>query len=151
MTTRGQPLQQKARFAIESGGLQVAEFVKCSEIKWTAATVSQHSGGSMIPHKEPGKLTFDPITLERSLGHGRELYDRAEKVKAARQAGSSLDDLREDYELIDFNLDGSEARRIAIYNGFITSYSFGDRDNEADEFANETVIIDHDFSELVED
>lgn len=151
MSTRGQPLQQKARFTLESGGLEVAEFVKCSEIKWTAALVAQRSGGSRIPHKETGNLTFDPITLERSLGHGRELYDRAEKVKAAREAGSALDDIKDDYELVDYHLDGSEARRIAIYGGLITSYSFGDRDNEADEFANETIILEHDYSELVED
>ncbi|NIO74659.1 MAG: phage tail protein [Armatimonadetes bacterium] len=146
------PLQHKDTFTVEIDGITVAEFRMCSEIKATAATLSQRSGGTRRSHKEPGAITDEPITLTRSHGHGRELYDWwLQTMDYRKGVGVPLSQLKKDLDIVDWHIDGTEARRWHVHGAFISSYSAGDRDNNADEFADEIVILEHDGAELVTD
>ncbi len=46
-------------------GVGSAGFAKCSELSAEVAKVEYHEGGSLIPFKSPGRLTFSDVTLER--------------------------------------------------------------------------------------
>jgi hypothetical protein len=55
------------RFLIPPG------FQKASELSVEVANVQYFEGGSLIPNKSPGRLTFSDVTLERGATQDRDL------------------------------------------------------------------------------
>jgi len=45
----------------------------CSELSVEAANVQYFEGGSLIPNKSPGQLTFADVTLKRGATQDRDL------------------------------------------------------------------------------
>lgn len=52
---------------IGHGGLQ-----KCSELSVEVANVQYFEGGSLIPNKSPGRMTFADVSLERGATQDRD-------------------------------------------------------------------------------
>jgi hypothetical protein len=79
MTVLGQPrvFHKKFKFRVECNGIGglangVAGFRSCSELSHEIAKVEYSEGGTLIPNKSPGRVTFSDITLERGATQDRD-------------------------------------------------------------------------------
>jgi len=77
MTVIGNPrsFHKKFKFIVEIDDVGHAGFQKCSELSVEVANVRYFEGGSLIPNKSPGRLTFSDVTLERGATEDRDLFD----------------------------------------------------------------------------
>ena len=77
MTVIGNPrsFHKKFKFVVEIDDVGHAGFQKASELSVEVANVQYFEGGSLIPNKSPGRLTFSDVTLERGATQDRDLFD----------------------------------------------------------------------------
>ena len=77
MAVIGNPrsFHKKFKFIVEIDDIGHAGFQKCSELSVEVANVQYFEGGSLIPNKSPGRLTFADVTLERGATQDRDLFD----------------------------------------------------------------------------
>ena len=54
---------KKFKFLVEADDVSHSGFQKCSELSVEVAKVEYFEGGSLIPNKSPGRLTFADVTL----------------------------------------------------------------------------------------
>ena len=87
--SRSQALLHERRVEIDDVGH--AGFQKCSELSVEVANVQYFEGGSLIPNKSPGRLTFADVTLERGATQDRNLFDWLQDV-AVTSSGFGLVD-----------------------------------------------------------
>ncbi|MEO1336864.1 MAG: phage tail protein, partial [Myxococcota bacterium] len=59
------------KFIVDIDDIAHAGFQKCSELSVEIANVQYYEGGSLIPNKSPGRLTFADVTLERGATKDR--------------------------------------------------------------------------------
>jgi len=60
---------------VEIDDIGHAGFQKASKLSVEVANVRYLEGGSLIPSKSPGRLTFSDVTLERDASQDRDLFD----------------------------------------------------------------------------
>src|SRR5574339_424212 len=80
---------KKFKFIVEIDQIASAGFQKCSELSVEVANVQYFEGGSLIPNKSPGRLTFTDVTLERGATQDRDLFTWFEDV-ASTSSGLGL-------------------------------------------------------------
>ena len=142
---------KKFKFVIEEAGLAVAAFQKASELSVEAAKVEYFEGGSLIPDKSPGRLTFTDVTLERGVTIDRDLYDWfLDVANAAADTGLNEPDFKRTLDIVQQDRLGNELRRWRLVNAWPMKFTAGDWDNEADENVIEQVTLTYDYFELVQ-
>lgn len=141
----------KFKFRIEIDGVTYAGFQKCSELSVEAAKIEHFEGGSLIPDKSPGRLTFPDITLERGQTDDRELYNWFESVARAVAGfgGAGLIDplYKRNLDIVQLDRDDSVLERWAITNAWPTKFSAGDWDNTSDDKQMVSVTLAYDYFE----
>jgi len=66
---------KKFKYIVEIDSVGSSGFQKCSELSVEVAKVEYYEGGSLIPNKSPGRLTFADVTLERGATSDEDLFD----------------------------------------------------------------------------
>ena len=149
------------------GGGVTALFQTCSEIAAEVATVEHQEGGSIYNFKEPGRVTFPDVTLERGFAGGAKgeaLHAWFAATVASTAAGlfdGSIFPLNDGFQLdvtiLQYNrgliptLDDSVINpnalleKIILHNAWVKRYSAGDWDNAADEVRIEQVVLAYEF------
>jgi phage tail-like protein len=141
---------RKHSFVLEVEGLGRVGFAKASELSVEVAKVEHWEGGSVIPTKVPGRLTFSDLTLERGATTDRSLYDWLSEVVSISAGFIGLSDpaYKRSLDLVQLDRDGMTIRRWSIYNAWPTKFVAGDWDNTADEVLIESVTLTYDYFEL---
>ena len=140
---------KKFKFIVEIDGVASAGFQKCSELSVEVANVQYYEGGSLIPNKSPGRLTFADVTLERGATSDKDLFDWLTQVAdAAANAGLNEPEFKRNLDIVQQDRDGSTLRRWSLTGAWPVKFVAGDWDNEADENVIETVTLTYDFFEL---
>jgi phage tail-like protein len=151
MTVIGTPrtFHKRFKFVVQVDGLVSAGFQKCSELSAEIANVEYYEGGSLIPNKSPGRLTFSDVTLERGATEDHELFDWFEDV-AVTSSGLGLTDVdyKRNLDIVQQDRDGTTLRRWTLTRAWPTKFVAGEWDNEADENVIESVTLTYDFFEL---
>ena len=81
---------QQFRFTIDFDGIGSARYEKGSELVCEIGEAVYWEGGSLVPEKLPGRLTFPNITLTRGASNDFDLYDWARSTaNASSGRGSS--------------------------------------------------------------
>ena len=132
-------------------------FQKCSELAYEIAKIEYWEGGSTIPWKVPGRVTFADITLERGACTSREFYDWAISVANAsvgrfptRGAGTNTPGYLDNLEIKQLDRDGTTVLRTwALFNAWVQKFVAGEWDNTADEVVIESMTLTYDWFELV--
>lgn len=133
-------------FIVEIDGVERAAFKSCSDFAAIAETVEYREGGVRHPHKSPGLVTFEPITLERGVAEGddtdllnwfKSTYD------AASATGQNAPTLYRTVSIAQLDMDGSIKRRITLYNAFCKEFRLNGWDNDANEVSMESVVIEY--------
>jgi hypothetical protein len=124
MAVIGNPrtFHKKFKFIVEIDGVAHAGFQKCSELSVEIANVQYSEGGSLIPNKSPGRLTFADVTLEPEF--------------------------KRNLDIVQQDRDGSTLRRWSLTGAWPVKFVAGEWDNEADENVIESVTLTFDFFEL---
>ena len=151
MSVIGTPrtFHKKFKFVVEIDGVASAGFQKCSELSVEVANVQYFEGGSLIPNKSPGRLTFADVTLERGATMDRDLHDwLAQVADAAANTGLNEPDFKRNLDIVQQDRDGSTLRRWRLNNAWPVKFVAGEWDNEADENVIESVTLTFDFFEL---
>ena len=151
MTVIGNPrsFHKKFKFIVEIDGVASAGFQKCSELSVEVANVQYFEGGSLIPNKSPGRLTFADVTLERGATMDRDLFTWLEMVAvAAANAGLNEPAFKRNLDIVQQDRDGSTLRRWSLTGAWPVKFVAGEWDNEADENVIESVTLTYDFFEL---
>lgn len=142
---------KKFKFVVEIDGVAVAAFQKCSELSVEIAKVEYFEGGSLIPDKSPGRLTFTDVTLERGATQDRDLLDWFSQVAdAAANSGLVDPEYKRMVDIVQQDRDGTTLRRWRLTNAWPTKFVAGEWDNDADENAIEMATLTYDFFELVQ-
>src|SRR5512145_3080631 len=109
MTIVGNPrsFHKKFKFIIEIDGVASAGFQKCSELSVEVAKVEYYEGGSLIPNKSPGRLTFADVTLERGATSDEDLFDWFADVADASSGLGLIDpDYKRNLDIVQQDRDG---------------------------------------------
>ena len=142
---------KKFKFIVEIDGIGSSAFQKCSELSVECAKVEYWEGGSLIPNKSPGRLTFADVTLERGATQDRDLFDWFQDV-AITSSGLGLTDVgyKRNLDIVQQDRDGTTLRRWTLSRAWPVKFVAGDWDNESDENVIESVTLSFDFFELVQ-
>ena len=142
---------KKFKFVAEIDDIGHAGFQKCSELSVEVANVQYFEGGSLIPNKSPGRLTFADVTLERGATQDRDLFDWFQDV-AITSSGLGLADVnyKRNLDIVQQDRDGTTLRRWTLSRAWPVKFVAGDWDNESDENVIESVTLTYDFFELVQ-
>ena len=135
-------------FVVESD-LANAGFQKCSELSVEVSNIEYYEGGSLVPHKSPGRLKFADITLERGATKDHDLFDWMQQVAdAAANAGLAEPRFKRNVDIVQQDRDGSTLRRWSIAGAWPVKFVAGAWDNEADENVIESVTLTYDYFTL---
>ena len=143
------PLQQ-ARFIVRveerPGVSMLARFKSISELSVEVAKSEIWQGGSMIPFKQPARLTFADITLERGATNDAELFNWLALTTAPTP---SIGGIGEAFKRsVDIVMQDRSHRTVAAWrlvNAWPVGYKPGEWDNESDDFQMESVTLTYDF------
>jgi len=156
---RGQrELHPKHQFLVRVDNGWSAAFQKCSELSLEIAKIEYYEGGSVIPWKAPGRVSFPDITLERGASTSKKFYEWCLSVANAsvgayptRGAGIFTPTYMKDLKVIQLDRDGQEfnAPRVwRVRNAWPVKFVAGDWDNTADDVVIETLTLTFDYFEL---
>jgi phage tail-like protein len=151
MAVIGKPrsFHKKFKFIVEIDGVGHAGFQKCSQLSVEVANVQYFEGGTLIPNKSPGRLTFADVTLERGATQDKDLFDWFQDV-ANTASGLGLNDVeyKRNLDIVQQDRDGTTLRRWSLTGAWPVKFVAGDWDNEADENVIESVTLTYDSFKL---
>lgn len=139
----------KFKFLVEIDNITYAGFSKCSELSVEAAKIEHYEGGSLIPDKSPGRLSFSDVTLERGATSDLELYSWFEEVADA-SAGiggvGRIDPLyKRTLDIVQLDRNDAILQRWTLVNAWPTKFVAGEWDNGSDEKVITSVTLAYDF------
>ncbi|MCG8419628.1 MAG: phage tail protein [Proteobacteria bacterium] len=142
---------KKFKFLVEIDDIGHAGFQKCSELSVEVANIQYFEGGSLIPNKSPGRLTFSDVTLERGATQDYDLFTWFQDV-ALTSSGLGLVGVsfKRNVDLVQQDRDGTTLRRWSLTGAWPVKFVAGDWDNEADENVIESVTLTYDFFQLIQ-
>lgn len=139
---QGQHRQLFGRFKFRvddtSSGLTSAAFQTASGLKYNIAKIEYWEGGALAAFKEPGRVTFDDLVLERGVSYDRGFYEWVKEVvdilKYAPGGGGTLSPLFKRNLLVkQMERDNSVVLYYDVRDAFPIEWTPGDFDNTADE------------------
>jgi phage tail-like protein len=153
MPTVGTPrsFHKKFKFIVQIDGFGSSGFQKCSELSMEIAKVEYFEGGSLIPNKSPGRVTFSDVTLDRGATKDKDMYEWARATtNVASNTGLVDDRYKRTLDIVQQDRDGRTLRRWRLLNAWPVKFNAGDWDNEADENVIESMTLTYDSFQLVQ-
>lgn len=139
---RPRTFHHKFRFNVEIDGLGSAAFASCSELQAEITETSYSEGGSVVPYKEPARMNFPDLTLERAATQDRDLYNWFESVSNAALNGGLRSPLfKRNGSIVQYDRDQRAVRRWGLYECWPKKFTAGAWDNNSDDFTMEQVVL----------
>lgn len=140
---------KKFKFVIEIDSVASSGFQKCSELSSEVAKVEYSEGGTLIPDKSPGRVSFPDVTLERGATKDEDLFKWYKDVaNIAANAGLVDAKYKRNLDIVQQDRDGKTLRRWRLFNAWPCAFKAGEWDNEADENVIESVTLTYDYFDL---
>jgi len=148
-------LHEKHKFLVEiiGGRVASASFAKCSELSVAAAKIEYWEGGSDIPQKTAGRLTYKDVTLERGTSSSLDFANWFKMVSDARQGiasstgfgrGEVLPIFKANATILQLDRDNTTMREWSLEGAFPLEYVAGEWDNETDAVVIEKLTLTYD-------
>jgi phage tail-like protein len=144
MTILGNPVDHhhRYRFIVEIDDFARAAFTKCSALEAEVAKIEIWEGGALTAKKEPGRVTFSDVTLERGVTDDLDCYDWfKDVVQAWNDTGRVSPDYLRNADIVAQNRAGEELARWTLEEAWPTKFVAGEWDNEADEATVEMLTL----------
>lgn len=154
MGIQAQPRKLFGRFKFNvldlNRGLVTSAFRTASGLKFNIAKIEYWEGGSLISFKEPGRVTFDDLTLERGVFWQRDFYDWVLQVvnliKYAPGGGGDVDDsYKRSLNVQQLDRNNKPAIGYPVKRAFPISWAPGDFDNSVDEVSVESLVLTYEY------
>jgi phage tail-like protein len=146
---KSRSFHKKYKFIIEIDDFGSSQWQKCSELSAEIAKIEQWEGGSLIPNKSPGRVTFSDITIERGATSDKDLYTWFKLVADAVKNSGEVDDAyKKNLDVVQQSRNGKSLRRWEVAGAWMTKFSAGDWDNTVDENVMESGTLTYDTFEL---
>ncbi len=151
----------KYNFEVYVMGVADASFASCSEPSVSVGEAQLWQGGSLIPIKEPARLTFNDITLERGMSRDTGIWNWFKSFNNAAAVGgtfgqgaampgvNSATTYKAHTQIVQKDRSGFAIEQIQLFNSFPKEVSLGDFSNDADEFRMERVVLGYDWFDRV--
>lgn len=151
----------KYNFEVFISGLTDASFSTCSEPVATTGEAQLWQGGSLIPVKEPARMTFNDITLERGMSRDILLWDWYRSFNNAAVVGGTVAQgaalpthgspiaYKRGAFITQKDRAGVSIENIHLFNAWPKEVSLGDFSNDADEFRIERVVLAYDWFDRI--
>lgn len=132
----------KYRFYVSIDQFSSVRFQECSSLEFEVAKVEMWEGGSLTAHKEPGRLTFPDITLQRGVTNSQECYQWLKQVVTAhRDVGLANPYYKRNVELVQMDRDLRTLRRWVLEEAFPVKFVGGEWNNTQDEAVIEQITL----------
>jgi phage tail-like protein len=147
---QGQHRQLFGRFKFRvddtSNGLVSAAFQSATGLKYTIAKIEYWEGGALAAFKEPGRVTFDDLVLERGVSYDQGFYEWVLEVvdilSFAPGGGGELSPLFKRNLLVkQLERDNTIVLYYDVRDAFPIEWSPGDFDNTADEVSMDSLTL----------
>lgn len=143
-------LHEKFKFLVFSERFGTAKFSKMGELSKEFAEIQYYEGGTLIPHKDPGRLTYADTTLERGSSQDYHFHNWALTVADAAlgDGGAGLiapEFKTDDLAIVQLDRDNSTLREWALIGAWAKKYVAGEWDNTVDEIVIEMLTISYDY------
>ncbi len=137
---------KKYKFIVELDNFAASQWQKCSELSSEIAKIEQWEGGSLIPNKSPGRVTFSDVTLERGATEDEDCFNWYKQVaNIAANSGAVDDEYKRNGDVVQQDRDGKSLRRWMLSAGWPTKFVAGEWDNTSDENVMESITLTYDF------
>lgn len=136
----------KFKFQLEIDGIGNCQFNKCSELKVDIAKIEYSEGGQLVPYKEPGRMSFSDVTIERAVTSDADLYSwLVDTANAAQNMGMISAEFKRGGFLVQYDRDNERLRTWQLYGAWPMSFTAGSWDNGADELTIESMTLAIDY------
>jgi len=143
------PLQSKEveflhewSFRVEIDDFTVTDFMECSGLKQNVSKIQTWQGGSVSPVQEPGRVTFDDVTLRRGYTGDRSFYTWAKLcANVSANAGVRTQRLKRNFDIVALRRDGTTAARWRVKGAWPTSFTAGAWNNDSDNAQVEELVL----------
>ena len=143
------------KFLVDIRGFISAAFQSANGLKYNIAKIEYWEGGSIISYKEPGRVTFDDLALERGVSFDEDIYDWLKDVvdvvkyakipKGGRGGGTVSPKYKRDLTCRQLERDNTTVISYDVIAAFPIEFSPGDLDNTADEVSIEMTTLTYDY------
>lgn len=134
------------KFKIKWDNQYVAGLSKCSALKKTTEVTTWYEAGDQsVPHKIPGKTTYDSITLSAGVTHDTAFESWANLVNNYQgEAAMSLKNFRKDITIEVCNLQGKTVLAYNVYRCWVSEYqSLPELDASGNAVMIQTIKLEH--------
>jgi len=139
---------KKFKFVIEIDNVASSAWQKCGELSSETAKTEYYEGGSLIPDKSPGRVSFSDVTLERGATSDLDAWTWYKEVSdVAANSGGVAASFKRDVDIVQQDRDGKTLRRWRLTAAWPTKFVAGDWDNESDDNVIEQLTLTYDFFE----
>lgn len=147
-THRFDPYKSFKFRVVEVGRGYIMGVSRVSALRRTTEVVTHREGGDpSIARKSPGRVSYEPITLERGITHDPEFENwanRAWRLGAGLGAEVSLRDFRRDLIIEVYNEAGQLALAYKVYRCWVSEYqALADLDANTNVIALEHVRLEN--------
>lgn len=143
---KSRSFHKKFKFLVEIDSFGASQWQKCSELSSEIAKIEQWEGGSLIPNKSPGRVTFADVTLNRGATQDEDCFTWYKQIaNIAANSGLVDDAYKRNGHINQQDRDGKSLRRWDITNAWPVKFIAGEWDNDADENTMEGLTLTYDF------
>jgi phage tail-like protein len=152
-----QPLQASHRtlfgrfkFLVDINGFTSAAFQSAAGLKFNIAVMEYWEGGALASFNEPGRATFDNLTLERGVFYDLDMYNWVlEVIEMLRDfpvgAGDISPKFKRDLRVMQLERNNEPVVVYPVFDSFPTEWAPGDFDNTSDEVSVESLVLKYRF------
>lgn len=137
----------KFKFQLEIDDIGRASFQSCSELKVEVQKIEYSEGGMLIPYKEPGRLSYSDLTLERACTESNHFMRWVEATADATKHGGSLS-FKKTGTIIQYDRRNTRIREWQLTGIWPVGFTAGSWDNNSDEFTMEQIVLAYDYFTL---
>jgi len=148
----------KYNFEVQIGGIPNMGFASCSEPSVALGEAQLWQGGGLIPIKEPTRLTFSDITLERGSSRDTTIWTwfkltanaASQRGTAGQGAGLGFPvSYKRHGTIVQKDRAGIPIERIELFWCWPKELSLGDFSNDSDEFRMEKLVLAFDWFDRI--
>jgi phage tail-like protein len=134
------------KFQVRISGFASAAFSKCDGLSWDVDEMTYAEGGMHIDYKEPGKVKFGDVTLDRGVSQDTNFIDWILQVvnvmaKLPGGVGVPSPQFMRDVVVRQLDRDDTVAIDWILHWGWPKKFTPGSWDNKNSEFTLEQLVV----------
>jgi len=151
----GSPLQGTHRqlfgrfkFLVDIDGFTSAAFQSATGLKFNIAVMEYWEGGTLAAYKEPGRATFDNLTMERGVSYDLDFYtwiiDVIDMLASLPEGSGQISPgFKKNLRVWQQERDNSISVSYPVTAAFPTEWNASEWDNTSDEVSIESITLSY--------